>query len=482
MDISDELQERTNTCAFNLAGLKPSYFDDVKVYEGFPLLGATSTSLTLNLPYSRCIQNNIYRVGDVVTIAIGLSDEETGVVLTIASDSGNTKLTFATFANTPVAGELAGRKKFAGNIVDIEDRNDTVLSNVEFAVTALDYTRIFDRKLLNDTYENRDARYMVNDFCNVTINKNETVDQFDYANTTALRVAWIESGDGGNPTLDTADFRETNGAGVFDWTFSGGAATFSNAMPTINILEFTGVASGTPTKGRVGFWYKCADFTKVTNIRMRVGSDSSNYISVTAIPADNNWVFFDAPLSTGTKVGTPVWTAIDYAAIVITETATSSVRIDGIRILEDSFFRHYPFIDDSITFDDFKISRTKPTEVMQRLADNLAWYWYVDYDKYIHLFRGTTIVAPIDLSETSDNFRDLQVSYDTSRLINRQVIQGAEETSDNTYAQVVEGDGIVKEWIMKNKFKNLVVKLDANTSTDLAEASTTTTTIVATAH
>lgn len=193
LDISDELQERTNTCSFNLAGINPSYFDDVKVYEGFPIVSATSTSLTLNLPYARCIQNNLFRVGDVVTFAIGLSDEETGTVLTIVADGLNTKLTFATFTNTPVAGELAGRKKFAGNIVDIKDKNDTVLTNVEFEVVALDYTRIFDRKLINDTYASVDARYMVNDFCNVTVNKNQTIDQFDYANTTALRAAWIES-------------------------------------------------------------------------------------------------------------------------------------------------------------------------------------------------------------------------------------------------------------------------------------------------
>lgn len=31
---------------------------------------------------------------------------------------------------------------------------------------------------------------------------------------------------------------------------------------------------------------------------------------------------------------------------------------------------------------------------MQRIADALAWYWYIDYDKYIHLFPGETIAAP----------------------------------------------------------------------------------------
>lgn len=187
-------------------------------------------------------------------------------------------------------------------------------------------------------------------------------------------------------------------------------------------------------------------------------------------------------MSTATKVGTPVWTAVDYAAIVVTETGTSSIKIGGIRILEDIFFRHYPYVATSITLDDFRINRTKPTETMQRLADSLAWYWFVDYDKYIHLFPNTTIQAPIQITETSNNFKDLKINYDTARLINRQVVRGAEETSDTFYSEVREGNGIQREWLMKNLFKNLSVKLDDNTSTDTAEASTNTTTINATAH
>jgi len=105
-----------------------------------------------------------------------------------------------------------------------------------------------------------------------------------------------------------------------------------------------------------------------------------------------------------TITGTPVWTAVDYVAIVVTETATSSIQIDGIRILENEFFRHYPYVQTSTVFDDFKINRVKPTEIMQRLADGLSWYWFVDYNKYIHLFPSTTLVAPITINEDSDNF------------------------------------------------------------------------------
>ena len=119
---------------------------------------------------------------------------------------------------------------------------------------------------------------------------------------------------------------------------------------------------------------------------------------------------------------------------------------------------------------------------MQRLADNLAWYWYIDYDKYIHLFPESTEISPITITETSDNFANLRISHDTTRLVNRQVIKGGEETSESTYSQVVQGDGIVREWIMKNKFKNLVVKFDDGSSTDTMEATTTTTTVKATAH
>jgi len=313
INISDELQERVNSAEFTLAWFSPSYFDDVKIWEGFPILSATSTSVTLKKDYWKAIQNNIFRVGDSVSIAINLSDAGTGTGSAISEDSNNIKLTFWTaFTNTPVADELAWRKRFAGNITDIRDANSVVLQNISFQITALDYTRIFDKKLLNDTYEDRDALYMINDFCNVTINKNQTLDQFDYADTTALRAAW--------------------------------------------------------------------------------------------------------------------------------------------------------------------------TETMQRIADSLAWYWFIDYNRYIWLFPRTTINAPIIINETSNNFSNLAISYDTSRLVNRQVVRGSEETSSAFYSQVIEGNSIAREWIMKNKFKNLTVKLNDGSSTDTMEATTTTTTIKATAH
>ena len=73
-------------------------------------------------------------------------------------------------------------------------------------------------------------------------------------------------------------------------------------MTALNLQNFTGVATGTPTKGRIGLWYKATDYTKITNVKIRIGSDSSNYLSVTITPTSNSWVFYDASLITATIV------------------------------------------------------------------------------------------------------------------------------------------------------------------------------------
>lgn len=125
-----------------------------------------------------------------------------------------------------------------------------------------------------------------------------------------------------------------------------------------------------------------------------------------------------------TTVGTPNFASITHLKVQIVSTGSATINVDGIRILESEFYRHYPHVQESIVFDDFRINRVKPAETMQRLADSLEWYWFVDYDRNIWLFPNTTIIAPIDINETSNNFANLSISYDTSRLINRQVVRG----------------------------------------------------------
>jgi len=482
ISITDQLQEKANTLSFTLSGNKPSDYDEVKVYEAFNILSKDGTTITIDYLYSLNEVTGNYRVGDTLVIDIGQAGEMDKTITSISSSGGKVQLTVTPAGADGTVGQLAGTKLFAGHITQVKDKNDALLVNLDYSISASDYTVIFNKANVNDTFTDKDSRYIVNSFCNSTINRNEEIDEMNYADNTAIQAEWIESGDGTNPTVDTSDYQEGTSSGLMNWTFAAGTATFSATPASTDVSEFSGAASGDPTKGVIGFWYKCTDYTKVASFQVRIGSDSTNYMRFTITPTSNSWVFEGLKLTDGTKVGTPVWTAVDYIAIVVTETASSSIKFDGFRFLEEQYFRHYPYVQTSATFDDFRVSETKPVEVMQRISDELSWYWYIDYDRNIHLFDELVNVAPFSLTETSKNFNNLQITYDTSRLINRQKVKGGDETSTSFYNQVKEGDSVVREWIMKNRFKNLEVFLDNNTVTHAAEVGTNTTNIKITAH
>lgn len=477
IQIQEELQQRTNSAVLTFRDVNfLDRYKDIKIYNGAPIVSLVGTTLTIRDDFSK---TNLFRNGTEIWLGLGLATQEK---VTVSSVSGTAITLSASAVSAHTAGELMGVLKFAGNIVTIEDSNIDVLKNLEWKVTAIDYTKIFDKKLINDSYEDVDARYIINAMCNDFINLNEVIDQMDYASDVAIQAEWIETGDGANPTVSSATPYESNMWGVLNWTFSAGTSTHTASPTARDLSAYTGASSGTPAKGAFGFWYKCLDYTKVTSFKVRIGSDSSNYIEWTITPVTNSAVYADLDLIDATITGTPVWTAVDYLAVIVTETADSSISFAGFRVMEDEHFRHYPYVQSSGTLDDFNANRLKPTEVMQKLADSVAYYWDIDYERNIRFFTESTTYAPFDLTQTSNNFNDLCIDYDTSKLVNRQVVKGGEEISATYYTEVKEGDGIVKEWILKSKFSGLIVLTDKNTSTDTCEAGTTTTNIKATGH
>jgi len=363
----------------------------------------------------------------------------------------------------------------------VSDQNQTLLNNIAYDVNISDYTKVFDKSNINESYSGRDARYIINDFCNQVINYNIELDAFNYATNGAIQSAWSESGDGANPTTSSTN-REGDYSGSFSWVNSSDTASYTYTPTAFSIKDFTGVTSGQPTKGMVGFWLKCTDFSAIDSIALKVGSGASDYIELDIEATSNEWTYITCELSEGTATGTPNWEAVDYIQLVIEENASSSILIDGLRVLEIEHFKHYPFVKESVVFENFRVADVKPIEVMQRLADELSWYWYIDYDRNIHFFDDSTNVAPFSIDEASNNFTDLQIDYDASRLINRQKIKGGDETSISFYDEIREGDLVTREWLMKSKFKNLEVSVDDNTVTDLTESGTDTTNITIAGH
>ncbi len=201
------------------------------------------------------------------------------------------------------------------------------------------------------------------------------------------------------------------------------------------------------------------------------------------LPTDNDWNYLSKDLPLGTLTGVPNWTIMTFAEIIITETANSSVKLNGFRINGlDSFTLRNVQPTSSIV--NYRAANEKPTSFMQKLSQAFSFSWYVDYERDIWFFGENNIPSPFNIDTTSNNFSVLKVDVDTTQLGNRIIINGGEINQNTPYSQVIQGDGIVREWPLANKFDptTMQVILDNNTDSHVAAVGTTTTNIKIVAH
>jgi len=478
--INNQIQQRADSLDFEIfQNTKPSENQDVQLFAHDTIASFAGTTVTLNGYYQKGIGR--FYAGQELFIRIGDADEEKVTVQSYDEDSLQIVLEAAPSGSVS-ADDKIGFLMFGGVVSRVTDKNIHTLTQIEYEVECVDYTKIFDKKLISDTWEDKDSRYIINDFCNIIINYNQVIDAMDYVDNADLRAEWIEGGDGDNPTIDNVVCWEGVASADFSWTFAGGTATFTASPTAVDISFWTGAANGTPTKGILGFWYECADYTKITNFKIRIGSGAGDYAEETITPTSNNAIYHEMDLANASITGTPDWTACDYISVVVTETDDGSIGFDGFRILQNEFFRHYPYVETTPTFDDLRSPQLKPTKLMQLLAKTWDYVWWIDYERKIHFVNIENENAPFGLNDTSNNFNKLEFEVDQSQIGNRIIVRGGEKTSDNTYSQAFPGDGALREWVLKTKFNNLSIKIDDQSDSHAAEAGTTTTNIKITGH
>ncbi len=480
LSLIDQIQQRADSCSFSLvSGAKPTENQDMRLFVHDTIASFVGTTVTLNGFFQRNVGQ--FFAGQSLWIRISDADEEKVTVLSYDEDTLTIVLVAAPSGSVS-AGDKIGVLFFGGVVSRVTDRNVHSLANIEYDVECVDYTKIFDRKLIADTWQDVDARYIINDFTNNFVNYNATIDNMSYVDDAAVQAEWIESGDGGNPTVNTTDFLEGTASTVLPWTFAGGTATFSGSPVSKNIAILTGASAGVPTKGAFMCWLDPTDYTKITAISVRIGSDNANYALVSIpIPTSNDWQYRSVDLDTAVMTGNPDWTACDYMAVIITETGNSSLKINGMRVNAQKSFTLYN-VNASPEFTDLRAPQLKPTAFMQMLAKTWQYIWYVDYERDLHYIDSEADPAPFGLSDTSNNFIGLKMDVDQSQLGNRIIVRGGEKHSDNYYSEVHQGDNAKREWVLKTKFADLSILIDDNTTTHAAEAGTTTTNIKITGH
>lgn len=489
LSITQQLQQRSDSAQFEVfKGAAPDYFDEIAIYDADTLKSVVGAVVVLNGYFEQSDpnnpsgpNNNIYNMwfpGQVIWLRPQTATAEIATVLSY--DPGSYTLTLV---NAPVVallpGDVLGPIIFAGFISRVKDKNLDTLQNLLWDVTCVDFSKLFDAKVITDSWAAVDARYIINSFCNQFVNYNSTLDYLSYDNNTDLQAVWSAvTGDAVLPTVDSSLFIELSSSAIFSWTFAAGAAMWTGTIPTTDISDLVGVASGQPTKGYLMLWFDIMDASIVTSFKIRIGSDSSNYVEVPiALSSVMEFAYASAQLNVATKTGTPVWSTVTYVEIVASETATGTIHLNGIRVNDQSAFTLYQVQSTNVIVD-YRSAQVKATDLINRLAKAFSFAWYVDYNHDLFFGDIETTPAPYQITDTSENFTNLQIQTDTSNIGNRIIINGGLAPSSSTYAQVFPADGVIREWVLQAGPSGLTILIDDGSSTLTAAAGTNSTTLV----
>lgn len=156
---------------------------------------------------------------------------------------------------------------------------------------------------------------------------------------------WSAFGNASGVTADTTNYIQGGGSLSFDLTSGGTTAGIVNS--TLTAIDISLYA----TDGAAFLWVYLTSTTDITNVILRIGSDSSNYHQMTettqadgsAFVAGWNLVRFNFIDTTDT--GTPVDTAADYVAMYLTKasgTTGNNFRFDWLRLHDGEYANvHY---------------------------------------------------------------------------------------------------------------------------------------------
>lgn len=130
-----------------------------------------------------------------------------------------------------------------------------------------------------------------------------------------------------NLDVNSQDYISGNGAISFDIGGAGQAKLYIQATSTIDLSDLDPV-------GAFFHWFKIPDASVLTNVKLRYGTNSSNYWTQTATaPHDrsafvsNAWLLNRYNWSTAVQTGTPDATALDYYEIEFNYTGAAQVGV-----------------------------------------------------------------------------------------------------------------------------------------------------------
>lgn len=113
---------------------------------------------------------------------------------------------------------------------------------------------------------------------------------------------------------------------------------------------------------------------------------------------------------------------------------------------------------ESITFDHINLRRC-----FEKLSKLTGYVWYMDYERNLFFQSKLEEAAPEDITDSSDNFSDISISYDTSQIRNSVIVIGSDNGQQSATASVetFTADGETRSWQLEDKPSQVVsIKVD----------------------
>lgn len=112
-----------------------------------------------------------------------------------------------------------------------------------------------------------------------------------------------------------------------------------------------------------------------------------------------------------------------------------------------------------VTIDQIAFNYLQPSQCLRKICDLTGRNWYIDYTKDVHYFALTQTPAPFNITDSSTEHKDLQISQDASQLKNRVYVRGGTKLSD-TVSYSTKGNGVTRRFVLPDKPHNVALTVN----------------------
>lgn len=165
--------------------------------------------------------------------------------------------------------------------------------------------------------------------------------------------------------------------------------------------------------------------------------------------------------------------ATDYTYIIINKNAQITYENQTLQyIVQDLVSQYidsgYGFTTTNVavgpTINTIAFNHISLRKAFEKLASVTGYEWWIDYEKDIHFQPTDATPAPESITDTTNNFSEINIDVDVSQLRNSIVVKGGREETSAFFQQTILGDGDAREWILREKPKTLeYIKLNTVT-------------------